>query len=66
MGGLATTASEYARYVSFLLAAWPARDDPETGPIRRSSVRELALFNAPPFLPDAVDGRRPQPAPRIW
>ncbi|HTE38698.1 MAG TPA: serine hydrolase domain-containing protein [Reyranella sp.] len=59
MGGLATTASDYARYVSFLLAAWPARDDPETGPIRRSSVRELVLFNAPPFLPDVVDGRTP-------
>ena len=59
MGGLATTASDYARYVSFLLAAWPARDDPETGPIRRSSVRELVLFSAPPFLPDAVDGRTP-------
>ena len=59
MGGLATTASDYARYVSFLLAAWPARDDPETGPVRRSSVRELVLFSAPPFLPDAVDGRTP-------
>ena len=35
MGGLATTAPDYARYVAFLLAAWPARDDPETGPVRR-------------------------------
>jgi D-alanyl-D-alanine-carboxypeptidase/D-alanyl-D-alanine-endopeptidase len=59
MGGLATTASDYARYVSFLLAAWPARDDPETGPVRRSSVRELTLSHAPPFLPDVVDGRSP-------
>jgi CubicO group peptidase (beta-lactamase class C family) len=59
MGGLATTASDYARYVAFLLAAWPARDDPETGPVRRASVRELSLFHAPPFSPDAVDGRTP-------
>lgn len=57
MGGLATTAGDYARYVAFLLAAWPPRDDPESGPVRRSSVREMALFHAPPFLPDAVDGR---------
>ena len=59
MGGLATTAADYARYLAFLLGAWPARDDPESGPVRRASVRELALFHAPPFLPDAVDGEAP-------
>jgi CubicO group peptidase (beta-lactamase class C family) len=57
MGGLATTVPDYARYVAFLLGAWPARDDAETGPVRRSSVRELALWTAPPFLPEAVEGR---------
>jgi serine-type D-Ala-D-Ala carboxypeptidase/endopeptidase len=57
MGGLATTAADYARYVAFLLDAWPARDDPETGPVRRATVRETSLFHAPPFLPDVVDGR---------
>jgi CubicO group peptidase (beta-lactamase class C family) len=59
MGGLATSASDYARYVAFLLSAWPPRDDPEAGPVRRASVREMGLFHAPPFLPDAVDGRQP-------
>jgi serine-type D-Ala-D-Ala carboxypeptidase/endopeptidase len=52
MGGLATTAADYARYLAFLLAAWPARDDPESGPVRRASVREMGLFHAPPFAPD--------------
>ncbi|TAJ32227.1 MAG: class A beta-lactamase-related serine hydrolase, partial [Reyranella sp.] len=52
MGGLATTAPDYARWVAFLLSAWPARDDPETGPVRRASVRELGLYHAPPFQPD--------------
>jgi CubicO group peptidase (beta-lactamase class C family) len=61
MGGLATTAGDYARYVAFLLDAWPARDDPESGPVRRASVREMGLFHAPPMLPDPVDGR-PAPA----
>lgn len=56
MGGLATTANDYARYVSFLIDAWPARDDPETGPVRRSSVRELGLFHAPPYVPEPTDG----------
>ena len=57
MGGLATTAADYARYLTFLMSAWPPRDDPETGPVRRASVREMGLFHAPPFRPDAVDGR---------
>lgn len=55
MGGLATTAPDYARWVAFLLGAWPARDDPETGPVRRASVREMGLFHAPPFLPEAAE-----------
>ena len=58
MGGLATTVPDYARYVAFLLSAWPARDDPETGPVRRASVREMGLFHAPPF---AFDAERPSP-----
>ena len=57
MGGLATTAGDYARYVAFLSSAWPPRDDAEAGPVRRASVREMALFHAPPFLPDPVGGR---------
>jgi CubicO group peptidase (beta-lactamase class C family) len=40
-GGLYTTARNLARYVAFHLAAWPPRDDPESGPLRRSSVREM-------------------------
>ena len=42
MGGLQTSASDYARYVAFLLSAWPARDGVETGPMKRATVRELA------------------------
>ena len=42
MGGVQTTAQDYAKWIAFLLSAWPARDDPETGPIRRSTVREMA------------------------
>jgi CubicO group peptidase (beta-lactamase class C family) len=41
MGGIETTAQDYARYVAWLLSAWPARDDPENGPVARSSVRSL-------------------------
>ncbi len=42
MGGLQTSATDYAKYVAFLLSAWPARNGADTGPVRRASVRELA------------------------
>jgi len=41
MGGLWTTPADLAKYIAFHLAAWPPRDDDETGPIRRSSAREM-------------------------
>jgi len=42
MGGVQTSATDYAKWVAFLLSAWPARDGADTGPVRRSSVRELS------------------------
>jgi D-alanyl-D-alanine-carboxypeptidase/D-alanyl-D-alanine-endopeptidase len=59
MGGLVTTVPDYARYVAFLLSAWPARDDEESGPVRRSTVREMGQWHAPPFMIDSADGRAP-------
>lgn len=41
MGGLWTTPDDLAKYVAFMMSAFPPRDDPETGPIRRSSAREM-------------------------
>lgn len=42
MGGLATSVEDLARYVSFHLSAHPPRDDDDKGPLRRSSLREMA------------------------
>lgn len=42
MGGLQVSANDYAKWVAFLLAAWPPRDDPDTGPVKRATVREMA------------------------
>ncbi len=42
MGGIQTSANDYAKWVAFLLSAWPPRDGADKGPVRRSSVRELA------------------------
>jgi CubicO group peptidase (beta-lactamase class C family) len=42
MGGLQTSANDYAKWVAYLLAAWPARDGTDPGPVPRATVRELA------------------------
>jgi CubicO group peptidase (beta-lactamase class C family) len=41
MGGLFSTVRDLARWTSFFLSAWPPRDDADTGPVRRSSLREM-------------------------
>lgn len=41
MGGMLTSSRDLSRYVAFLMSAWPPRDDPDTGPVRRSSLREM-------------------------
>jgi CubicO group peptidase (beta-lactamase class C family) len=42
MGGVQTSANDYARWIAFLLSAWPPRDGPDGGPVGRSTVREMA------------------------
>lgn len=42
MGGLQVSASDYAKWVAFLLSAWPPRDDADNGPVKRATVREMA------------------------
>jgi CubicO group peptidase (beta-lactamase class C family) len=44
-GGLYSTLSDLARYVTFQISAWPPRDDAEQGPVRRSTVRESQLIS---------------------
>jgi CubicO group peptidase (beta-lactamase class C family) len=41
MGGLWTSTRDLARYVAFHMSAWPARDEADEGPLKRSSVREM-------------------------
>src|SRR5690349_25017109 len=59
MGGVETSASDYAKWVAFLLQAWPARDGPEQGPVRRSTLREIvtgANFATAPMRNPAIGG----------
>ncbi len=41
MGGLITSIEDFTAYVALHLQAWPPRSDPDTGPLRRSSLREM-------------------------
>ncbi|MEJ0087460.1 MAG: serine hydrolase domain-containing protein [Pseudomonadota bacterium] len=56
MGGLTTTANDYAKYVRWVLGAWPPRDGADGDILRRASVREIARpanysLVAPPLIP---------------
>ncbi len=42
MGGIQTSANDYAKWVAYLLSAWPPRDEANSGPVSRATVRELA------------------------
>lgn len=41
MGGLITSVEDFSKYMIAHLSAWPARNDAETGVIKRSSIREM-------------------------
>ncbi len=41
MGGIETSANDYTRWVAFLLSAWPPRNNAESGPVSRATVREI-------------------------
>ena len=43
MGGVQTSANDYAKWVAYLLSAWPPRDGADAGPVKRATVRELSL-----------------------
>ena len=47
MGGMLTSTRDLAKYVGFLMSAWPARDESETGPVKRSSLREMQQIQRP-------------------
>lgn len=41
MGGLITTVGDFSRYAMLHLSAWPPRNAPEAGPVKRSTLREM-------------------------
>jgi hypothetical protein len=52
MGGLITTLNDFSKYVKLHTNAWPERDEPESGPLKRSSIREMQFpWNMNEFIP---------------
>jgi CubicO group peptidase (beta-lactamase class C family) len=41
MGGLICSIEDFSKYVALHLDAWPPRNDEETGPVKRASLREM-------------------------
>ena len=41
MGGMLTSTRDLAKYVGYLMSAWPPRDGPDSGPVKRASLREM-------------------------
>lgn len=60
--GIFTSVHDLTRWVSFFLDAWPPRDEIETGPLRRSTRREMQQIGTatPPTLTIPEDGGPPQ------
>jgi len=58
MGGLEVSATDYAKWLAFVLSAWPPRDGAETGPVKRGTVRQVmrGVNNAAVFLRPATGG----------
>jgi CubicO group peptidase (beta-lactamase class C family) len=55
MGGLITTIEDFSKYVSFHLSAWPPRNEPDDGPVKRSSLREMQTPQFPRLIAQGVD-----------
>jgi CubicO group peptidase (beta-lactamase class C family) len=57
MGGLWSCVADLARWVSWFAGAFPARDDPDAGPLRRASRREMQqVHRAWPTVRTAATG----------
>ncbi len=56
MGGMLTTPADLARWVAFMLDAWPARDGADAGPLSRASRREMQQIQRYSGLSTFVNG----------
>jgi len=55
MGGLITSIEDFSKYVSFQLSAWPPRNEQDTGPVKRASLREMQTPKFSDVNANAID-----------
>ncbi len=59
MGGLEVSATDYAKWLGFVISAWPARDGADGGLVKRGTVRQVTrgVNNAAVFHRPATGGK---------
>lgn len=59
MGGLEVSATDYAKWLAFVVSAWPPRDGADPGPVKRATVRQVirGVNNAAVFRRPATGGK---------
>jgi CubicO group peptidase (beta-lactamase class C family) len=60
MGGMISSVDEFSKYMALHLAAWPPSNEPDYGPLSRSSIREMQFpwrFNGMNLQYQYTDGR---------
>lgn len=65
MGGLITTLPDFARYAAMHLAAWPPRDDSESLPVRRATLREMHQPRMPSGFAATEKSLAGEPQPNV-
>jgi hypothetical protein len=65
MGGLITTVEDWTKYMAVHIDAWPPRDDAETSPVKRSSIREMEYPWDVSFLNAAAKTPTGRPCPSV-
>ncbi len=55
MGGLITSIEDFSKYVGFHLSAWPPRSDEDSGPVKRSTLREMQTPHLSKLYANATD-----------
>ena len=64
IGGLITSAEDFSKYVSFLLSAYPERNEVETGPVKRSTLREMQSAKTFRLAPYEKNSKK-EPCPKV-
>ncbi len=55
IGGLITSIDDFSKYIAFQLSAWPPGNAEESGPLKRSSIRQMQKIAMPRLFSEGTD-----------